>query len=44
VFRYGDDAFSERFGDCVLVGLHDVPVPWPVGKQKSKGSAASSSS
>jgi hypothetical protein len=37
VFHYGDDAFCERFGDCVLVGLHDAPIPWPVGKRKGKG-------
>jgi hypothetical protein len=35
--RYGDDAWCERFGDCVLVGLHDAPIPWPVGKRKGKG-------
>jgi hypothetical protein len=36
-FRYGDDAFCERFGDCVLVGLHDAPISWPVGKRRGKG-------
>src|SRR5262249_25748380 len=36
VFRYGDSAFCERRGNVTLCGLTDAPIPWPIGKGRTK--------
>ncbi len=32
-FRYGRTVRCEVRGEVQVVGLHDAPIPWPVGKQ-----------
>jgi hypothetical protein len=31
-FRYGKTVWCEVRGEVEVVGLHDAPIPWPVGK------------
>jgi hypothetical protein len=33
-FRYGQSAWCEVRGEVEIVGLHDAPIPWPVGKPR----------
>ena len=32
-FKYGAKVMDERRGKVVIVGLHDGPIPWPIGKR-----------
>jgi hypothetical protein len=32
-FRYGRSVWCEVRGEVEVVGLHEAPVPWPVGKR-----------
>ena len=32
-FRYGKTVWCEVRGEVEVVGLHEAPIPWPVGKK-----------
>lgn len=41
-FRYGDRVLCERLGWCVVTGMSDGPIPWPMGRPlyRSRGRAS----
>jgi hypothetical protein len=35
--QYGENVFCEARGELVVVGLHEAPIPWPMGRGGSRG-------